>query len=164
MFKHSFISLFAHSFYLQFFSIISLRGIFCYYVVYLWGYKGRQEAYAKRLEEMNKKLDTLLEALIHDPELERRNEVLRRYGRLEEYKAKQRANEEHGSTFSLSAVSDKCMVPLLCFKCGAHNGLVPFLDSYYSDIHFYCFNCHEKNNNTKLMNSLVLSSETPVQN
>lgn len=113
--------------------------------------------YAKRLDEMNKKLDVLLEELIHDPELERRNNILKRYGRLEEYKAKQRANEEHGSTFSLSSVSDKCMVPLLCLNCGANNGLVPFLDSYYSDIEFFCFNCQKRSNNKKLMNSINLS-------
>lgn len=133
------------------------RGTSCYYVVYLWGYKGRQRTYEKRLDEMNKKLDVLLEELIHDPELERRNNILKRYGRLEEYKAKQRANEEHGSTFSLSTVSDECRVPLICSNCGANNGLVPFLDSYYSDIEFFCFNCQRKCNNKKLMDFINLS-------
>ena len=128
--------------------------------MYLWGYKGRQRAYEKRLEELNKKLDVLLEELIHDPELERREKILDKYKRLDEYKARQRANKEHGSTLSLSAVSDECRVPLICFNCGANNGLVPFLDSYYSDIKFYCFNCQKGNNNKKLMDSINLSEKS----
>lgn len=148
-----------------------------------WSYKNKEVRNSKKQKKLKETIEDLVEQLLDDPEIERRNRILIEHGKiaptkeeerfmkaLEAFKGEESSKEQQkkpsGVERTLSWLfgdyHPENNIALVCGNCKFHNGFASHKEFLANGFSFVCYHCKKLNRRANMKPTPSQTKEVPT--